>query len=42
MTPMYAGRGLRNLIALAEDRDLPTQAGSRHPLSPAVGFTQEK
>ncbi len=42
MTPMYAGRGLRNLVALAEDRDLPTQAGSRHPLSPAVGFTQEK
>ncbi len=42
MVPMYAGRGLRNMIALAEERDLPTQAGSRRPLSPAVGYTQEK
>jgi len=26
MTPMYSGRGLRNLLALAEERDLPTKA----------------
>jgi len=26
MTPMYSSRGLRNLVALAEERDLPTKA----------------
>ena len=26
MTPTYAGRGLRNLLALAEERDSPTLA----------------
>jgi len=42
MMPMFAGRGLRNLLALAEERDLPTKAvrpPSVVPVSPI--HTQE-
>jgi hypothetical protein len=35
MTPMYAGRGLRNLLALAEERNSPTLAVG--PASVVVG-----